>query len=176
MFKWLVTLLDRLFAVAGALVFSQAPLFIHQYSLQLAGHQAELNLQINTMRQAALQTGKSLDQYIQKFISSTDHDFQLQGEIMQAMVVRWNHLSETLSSLQDSSLFHRPFIFLQHFDTEIVKSTANNFHLGIPLNPEGACYAVIGVIFGFLTFFIIRKIVGFPFQFMKKKESNQVTS
>lgn len=170
MFKWLVTLLDRLFAVAGALVFSQAPLFIHQYSLQLEGHQAELHLQINAMSQAALQTGKTLDQYIHKFISSSDDDFQLQGEIMQAMVVRWNHLSKTLSSLQESSLFQRPFVFLQHVDAEIVKSTANNFQLGIPLNAEGACYAIIGVIFGFLTFFIIRKIVGFPFKFLKKKE------
>ena len=162
MFKWLTTLLDRLFAVGGALLFSQIPLFMQQYTQQLSGHEAELHLQIDLIQKTAFQTGKTLDQFIHKFLSSSDPDFMHQGELMQGMVIRWHHLVEALTSLQESTFLTRPFVFMRHCDFEICKNTLKAFQMGIPLNLEGGLYAFVGIIAGFLIFFIIRQLLFFP--------------
>jgi hypothetical protein len=65
--------------VIGAFVASQIPEFIQQYTQRLAGHVNELYRLLNQMRQVASYSNKTLDQYIQKFITSSDPDFARQG-------------------------------------------------------------------------------------------------
>lgn len=157
MFKWLGGLLDRICAVAGALAFSQVPLFMQQYKQQLSGHVVELQLQVKAMRQAAMLTGKTLEQFIAKFSASTDGDFARQGEIMHAMVQRWQALSDGFAALNEASTFSAPFVFLSHLNLEIAKETASAFSLGIPLSLEGAVWAVIGIAAGYFTFYTVKR-------------------
>lgn len=67
MIKWISSLIDRIFAAVGGVLFSQAPLFMKQYAQQLSGHAAELRFQVDAMKQAASNSGKTLEQFIQKF-------------------------------------------------------------------------------------------------------------
>lgn len=157
MFKWIGGLIDRIFAAAGGVLFSQAPLYMKQYAQQLSGHVAELRYQVDAMRQAATNSGKTLEQFIQKFVDSNDIDFVRQGDIMSAMVNRWYSITEALVALQDSSVFTRPFVFIKHMNWDIIKSTWSQYVFGIPLTLEGLIYAVLGIIFGFCVFFGIRK-------------------
>jgi len=157
MIKWFGALFDRVCAAAGALVFAQAPLFMLQYEQQLTGRAAELLLQVDAMRNAASLSGKSLEQFISKFAQSNDVDFLRQGELMQSVVYRWQHLTETLNAMQSSSVIERPFIFLSNFNTDIAKSTLQHFKLGLPFTIEGGVYAFIGILAGYLLFAIIRK-------------------
>lgn len=157
MFKWFGGLLDRICAVAGALAFSQVPLFMQQYKQQLSGHVVELQLQVKAMRQAAMLTGKTLEQFIGKFSSSTDGDFARQGEIMHAMVLRWQALTDGFTALNEASTFSAPFVFLSHFNLEIAKETAGAFSPGIPLSLEGGVWAVIGIAAGYLLFYTVKR-------------------
>lgn len=179
MLKWLIGLLDRAFAVIGAIVFAQAPLFMQEYTQQLIGRTAELRLQVNAMRQAAGFSGKTLEQLMQKFMENSDSDVVLQGEVMHAMVGRWHQLSEALTVMQDSSLWERPFAFLYHLNSDVFSSTFHQFSLGLPLNLEGGIYAVLGMACGYLVFAIIRGFfrkvkIGFlkMFQSYPKKQSS----
>lgn len=158
--KWLGGLMDRAFAVLGALLFAQAPLFMQEYTQQLIGREAELKLQVEGMRRAASATGKTLEAFINKFAVSGDSDIASQGEAMQGMVSRWYHLSDALSSMQNSNLWGRPFAFVYHLNGDAFSSTLANFHPGLPMSLEGGIYALIGIIFGFFVFAVLRKLAG----------------
>jgi hypothetical protein len=114
------------------------------------------------MHQAASQSGKSLTDYIQKFLSSNDGDFVQQGHIMQETFFRWESFSQALAALQSSSVLLKPVVFLTHLNMEVFKSTLAEFTFGLPLNVEGTIYALLGMAVGFLVFFTCRKLsVGF---------------
>lgn len=168
MFKYFIKLLDRIFAVVGALLFSQIPLFMHQYLQGLIGHEAELRLQVEEMRRAAMQTGKTLEQFINKFLASGDIDFELQGAVMKAMLNRWQYLSDNLISLNNSTVFTRPFVFISHLDFDIAKSSLTNFEPGIPFSLEGGVYLMIGMLFGLLIFYSLRKFFVLTSKFLNK--------
>jgi len=159
MFKWTLSLLDRAFSVAGAVAFAQFPQFLQQYLQRMGGHLSELEGQVGFMRKSAEASSLTLPEYIQKFTeSSIDPVFSRQGIIMQNMVDRYNHLSSALSSLQDATLYKKPLIFITHLNTDIVHETWGTYQPGIPTTLEGLAYAAVGMIFGTLTFLIIKFI------------------
>lgn len=158
MLKWLGGLMDRVFAVAGAVIFAQLPLFMQQYTQQLVGRESELRMQVDAMRHAASITGKTLEQIIGKFLASSDVDFVNQGEVMLSLVGRWHSLSESLTAMQRSSVWERPFAFIAHMNLDTFKSTVSHFTMGIPINAEGGIYALIGIAVGYLVFAAVRKV------------------
>lgn len=176
MFKWIGGLLDRVCAVAGALVFSQAPLFIQQYKQQLSGHVSELQLQVEVMRQTAMQSGKTLEQFIKKFIDNSDPDFSRQGEIMKTMVDRWHQLSDGFTALNSASILTKPFAFMTHFNLSIAKEAAHSYTLGIPLNLEGLVYAIAGIGFGYMAYHSINTFLTSFFKAISGKKNMKAES
>lgn len=174
MFKWVAGLIDRLFAVCGALTFSQIPLFMQQYQHHLAGHVAELQTQIQGMKNTAALTGKSLQQYVIKFLSSEDMDFRNQGELMNHMIQRYQSLLEGHHALKDATLYSKPFLFIKYFDWSIGQFTWQSFDIGFSFTLEGGAYALLGMLLGFLIFWILRKFLrGIlkPFPLFKNRKS-----
>jgi hypothetical protein len=158
MFSWVGGLMDRLCAVAGALIFAQIPLFIQQYTQQLVGRQAELQLQSDLMRQSARLSGKTVEQLAQKFIESADQDIVRQGEMMLATINRWTHLSEALNAMQQSSIWSKPVTFLYHINSDVVLSSWKHFKFGLPFTIEGGIYAVFGTVFSCLCFALLKSL------------------
>ena len=154
----LIKLLDRIFAALGALLFSQVPLFIYYYMQQLQGRVAELLGQKEALIRVAAQTGKTLDQYILKFLNSSDPDFSAQGHLMQGLLERLKTLSTGLSQLQNATVWEKPFIFIKAFYWDIASSTWSQYAIGIPLSIEGGVYAFAGLLVGFGVFYLIKQI------------------
>lgn len=169
MIAWIVSFFDRLFAFTGALLFSQVPSFMLQYQHQLSGHVQELNLQISLLRQIAEKSGKSLDEYIKKFIDHSDPDFSRQGEYLQEMVTRYVNLSSSYVQLKDADVWHRPFLFVSNLYSDIAWKTYENYDFAIVFSLEGFVYAAIGFLFGFCVFFLIKSL--FRSFFPKRKQS-----
>ncbi|MBS4168396.1 DUF2937 family protein [Parachlamydia sp. AcF125] len=163
MHKWIGGIIDRLCVVCGALLFSQIPSFIQQYSQRLAGHVAELKIQTTALAQAAHLSGKTIDQLIAKFLASGDPDFIRQGELMQHTFVRFHHLSTALAHLQESNAFSRPFIFFSQLDPAIAEGTFKDFAFGVSLTIEGGIYALGGMIIGALSY----RLLSFCGRFLK---------
>lgn len=147
MFGWLKGIVGKAIAVASALVFCQVPQFIQQYTNRLAGHVGELKYQIELLHKAAALSGKSLDQYMNRFLSSSDIDFSQQGFFMQNMVDRYQSLQTSLQSLQEASIGAKPFVFLFHVNYEIAKNALHDFKPGLAFTVESAVYALVGIVF-----------------------------
>lgn len=158
MFSWIIGLIDRFFAFVGALLFSQAPLFIQQYKQQLAGHVAELDRQVKSLTQTAELSGKTVEQYTQKFLQSSDIDFARQGEFIQDIVTRFKDYSYAWMSLNESTVWNRPFTFIKNLDMDIARKTYNQFEFGILFSLEGLIYALAGLVLGYLVFFTIKSL------------------
>lgn len=161
MVKWVIHLVDRLFAVSGALLFSQAPLFIQQYQHQLYGHISELKTHIAAMQKSAAFSGKTLNQYILKFIKSGDVDFASQGELMQSSIQRYETLNTGYQALVESPIYYKPLLFFKYYDWDIGKSTYETFKWGLSFNMETLSYALLGTVFGLSIFWLLQKLIKF---------------
>jgi hypothetical protein len=153
--KWLFSIFDRLFVVAGALAFSQAPLFMLQYTHQLSGHVVELQYQVNKLEAAAGESGKSLSEYIHKFESNPDPDFARQGKNMQGMVERSQSFNQAYNALNSSSLLGKPFVFVAYINQEVAIATWKAFEYGLAFSAEGLSYAFIGGMIGYSVYALI---------------------
>ncbi len=166
--------MDRIFVVMGALIFLQLPLFMQQYHLSLQGHVKELEYQIEKINLAAQSSGKSLNEWVQKFVKSTDPDFAKQGYLMQEMLTRRVELTDAMSAWKKSSVYQRPFVFVRYYKTDIVKETWQMFQFGIPFNLEGLAYGCIGVLAGYMTYATISFTFRILFGSFKSKPKPKV--
>lgn len=167
---WLDKVLDRFFVVAGAFIFCQIPEFFQQYIQRLSGHVEELKRLVAQIQQAAAFSGKALPQYIEKFLSNSDQDFMSQGMLMQQVVQRFNELQETLTAMQEASVFSRPFVFFTHFQKDIAIGTLSSFKPALALTYEGFFYALVGLFAGYCLYILLKnvywlsiRIIRFPF-------------
>lgn len=155
MFGWISSLIDRLCAVAGALLLSQTPQFFQQYTHRLSGHVDELKTLIAGIQQAAVRSGKGLTEYVDKFVKHTDADIYSQGEMMQGILQRHADLKHALLSMQEATPLTRPFHFIHSFNIEIAKSTVLDFQPGLLITTEGLLYAFLGLCLGIAVYHAI---------------------
>lgn len=162
-FSFIGSLIDRLCVVFGAFIGSQIPMFMQQYIQRLAGHVDALQKLINQLHQIASISQKNLNQYIQKFIESSDPDFNRQGDFMQGIVVRLQELQLALEHITQNPFWLRPYYFLKDLQPDIARSTLDSFQPGFNLTIEGLCYAGGGMIFGWAFYQIISKSLTFGY-------------
>lgn len=151
-------LFDRGSAAAGALLFSQIPLFIAHYVQRLGGHVDELARVVGKYRSAALENGKGLEEYIAKFVNSSDIDFVSAGKNMKLNIDRLADLKGALEQLTSSGPFKKLLYFIRDIDLEIARAAAKNFSFGISFTMEGLIYAVCGLVAGSLVYIGIKKL------------------
>ena len=159
MIQWLSGFIDRLFVVAGALVFSQAPQYFNQYMHRLTGHSEELKIHIRSIQQAAAKNGLELPEYLGTFTRHQDSIINSHGILMEEMFSRYSALSQASLALQESTPLTRPFIFIRHLNLDIAKATVLQFQPGLLLTTEGVVYAIAGMGIGYALFQLIKFIV-----------------
>lgn len=145
-------ILDRIFSVLGAVSLAQFPQYIQQYLQRLGGHADEARRIVLRFNEAAVKSGRTLEDYILRFLLDSDPDISRQGEIMQEAVDRAAYLSDAVAALESANLFTRPFVFLSNLDTEIAMSALRVFQPGLPTTIEGGVYAFVGILLGLLVY------------------------
>lgn len=161
-------ILDRIFTIAGAVTFAQVPQLIQQYIDVLAGALMEAGRQYEAIRIHAAATGKTVNEFIEKHLNSSDPDFRGSGKIFQATVERYEELQSAYKALIDVPLWQKPFSFITHYDSSIMQAVV--FEPGLPLNTEGLVYAVTGAVVGFLFYNTILKLPVYLLSSGKKKK------
>jgi len=68
------------------------------------------------------------------------------GGVMTEAIARVDTLAAAQSAIQHASLWSRPFVFLQHSDTAIVRATWSVFKPAVPTTLEGLGYALCGML------------------------------
>ena len=143
---------DRLSVVIGAFVGSQIPQFMQQYTQRLAGYVDALQTLLNQLRQFAFTSHKTLEQYVLKFKESGDSDFSQQADFMQYILAKHQDLQQTVEHLTQGPIWLRPYYFLRDFQSDIAHSTFYSFEFGFNFTLEGLCYAIGGMLFGWLFY------------------------
>jgi hypothetical protein len=151
--------LDRLSTIAGALILSQLPQYLQQYTQRLGGHADETRLQVEQLHALAAHSGKSLAQYIHKFMVNNDLDFARHGEWMQQLVDRHARLSMAWESMLNATPLTRLYAYLAHLQSDVAKATLAFFQPALPLTVEAGVYALIGAALGFMTFRFLSRLM-----------------
>ncbi len=137
---------DRVLAVTGAVLFSQAPEFFQQYFQRLGGHLDEARRMLAQFEQTARQAGVSLDDFIRRTAANADTAVARLADTMAAAVERVQSLQAAHDALRDASAWTRPFVFLRHADWEISRATTAVFKPAVPVTLEGGLYALAGML------------------------------
>ena len=148
--RLLRNIFDRLIAVTFALLFLQAPHLVHQYTVALSGALYESKKTVKSIRASARLNHKTVDEFIQKHLQSTDPDFTASGKVMSDAVERYRNYKESLKRLKEAGIISKPFIFLSVVDWALVREM--NYKPGLSLSIEDAIYAIAGIIAGLLLF------------------------
>ena len=138
-------LLDRVLCVAGAVVFSQAPEFMQQYLQRLEGHLDEARLVVSRFKDAAAQSGLSIDQLVAGTVQNPNPAVGRLGGVIREAVTRVGDLASADEALRQATIWTRPFVFVAHLDGGIAKATLAIYKPAVPTTIEGFLYAGIGV-------------------------------
>ncbi len=145
-FTALESVIDRVLCVVGAVLFSQFPEFVQQYLQRLEGHLDEARLQLQKFKEAAEQTGSTLDQLIQTASANPNPSLARLGTVIHETADRVRTLDAADQAIRNASAWSRPFVFVEKADPEIAKATWRIFRPAVPTTLEGAVYAAAGII------------------------------
>jgi hypothetical protein len=139
-------LLDRALCVIGAVIFSQVPEFMQQYLQRLGGHLDEARRHLQQFREAAAQSGLTLDRLIGQTTANADPAVAKLGAVMTDASTRVDTLAAAQAAMDNASLWSRPFVFLRHLDPDIARGTWAVFKPAVPTTTEGLVYAMLGML------------------------------
>ena len=142
----LESVIDRVLCVIGAVLFSQFPEFVQQYLQRLGGHLDEARLQLAKFKEAAEQTGVTLDQLIKNASSNPNPSLARLGGVIQETEQRVQALTAANAAIRDASPWARPFVFFEKADPQIAKATWAIFRPAVPTTLEGMVYAAAGIV------------------------------
>jgi hypothetical protein len=139
-------LLDRALCVLGAVIFSQAPEFVQQYVQRLEGHLDEARLQVLRFKDAASQSGMTLEQLMAGAGQNPDPAMGRLGGVVRSAIARVNELGVADDAMRHASAWTRPFVFVSHLDWGIARATLAIYRPAVPVTAEGLSYALAGMI------------------------------
>lgn len=143
---WLDGIVDRVLAVAGAVLFSQAPEFFQQYLQRLGGHLDEARRMLAQFERTAGEAGLTLEKFINQTSTNYDPAVARLAGVMKDSLERVQHLAEAFAALRDASAWSRPFVFLRDLDAAIARATWTDYKPAVPTTVEGLLYAAAGML------------------------------
>jgi hypothetical protein len=160
---------DRVLALAGALVLVQFPQFFTQYMQRLGGHLDEARRTVDQYVKAAASYNMTLKEYINIHLTSNNKIFVSSGKIINGLVERWEHLQASFRALKSATPLNRWLVFLREMDPEISRQTWSNFTPGIPTTWEAAVYSLVGLLAAWGVYQGIKSLIRL---FFRKKPSS----
>src|SRR4051794_30655312 len=97
------SLLDRIFCVVGAVVFTQFPEFLQQYLQRLGGHLDEARRQLLQFQNVATQSNLTLDGLARQTSLNADATVAKLGGVITAAVERVHELESAQFALEHAS-------------------------------------------------------------------------
>lgn len=156
--------IDRIFALAGAVLLAQSPQFYAQYIQRLAGHLDEARRTVELYEETATSLGFTLEQYIEQHLVSDSEVFVSAGRVITSLLERLHQLECSFTALVEAPPWMRPWLFIKEAQWPIAVQTWHDFTPGIPTTVEGLLYAVTGLLLGWSCYtigkLIILKLIG----------------
>jgi hypothetical protein len=157
-------LMDRIMAVAGAIICAQFPQYYAQYIQRLGGHLDEAHRAVSQYAKVAVSYNMSLQEYINVHLTSNNKIFISTGKVIQGLVDRLNHLESAFTALQNSTPLDRWVVFIRVVDPKIARKTWANFTPGVPTTVEALFYALAGLLIGWGIYQGLKALIMLPFR------------
>ena len=145
--------LDRVLCAGGAVLFSQAPEFMQQYTQRLGGHLDEARLHLAKYEELAREAKLTLNAYIARINADPDTSIARIGGVVGDLAARVRELADAQAALQGASVFTRPFAFFAHLDSQIAQNAWGAFKPAVPTTVEGLVYAAAGIAVALLLYY-----------------------
>lgn len=146
-------LADRVVVIIGALLLSQTPAFISQYTQRLGGHVKEAERNVSTWQDIADEnTDGDLAVLARRYEASVEPEVSAAGRKASKDVERLRYLREALAAIEQAAPWNRPLVFARRFDRDIAKGTWREFTPAMPLTAESMAYAFSGLVLGLLIY------------------------
>lgn len=141
-------LASRIMAVLFAVAAAQFPIYFTAYSNTLAGATLEAQARYNELVHEASRLQLNVEEFIVRHETNNDEVFRASGRIHRSTLQRYQRYSGMQTALNETPVWKRSVTLAQNFDHEL--HAATQFQPGVPLNAEGAAYALLGVIAAWL--------------------------
>ncbi len=141
-------LTSRVLAVLFAVAAAQFPIYFTAYSNTLAGAKLEAEARYNELVHAASKLQFSVEEFIHRHEINSDEVFRASGRIHRTTLQRYQRYTAMQNALSGAPVWKRSMALAQNFDPEL--HAAMQFQPGVPLNAEGAAYALAGVLLAWL--------------------------
>jgi hypothetical protein len=152
-------LVDRLWAVAGAVGLSQVPGYLSHYQQRLGGHLAEARRNVEAWREVVAKTGaETLDGLIARYLESGMKEAIEAGRKCAADVARLEELQRAVEAIRDAPVWSRFFVFMQNMEPDIARSALSSYKPNVPLDPESLAYALIGLLLALGLYYLLKKL------------------
>ncbi len=149
------SILKNIFILFVVFVFSQIPSFMKGYANIVKGALLEVDNLIEGYTKQASRSNKSLSEYIDKYLQSSDVDFRNTGELMLDTIERRQKYQKVLHILEKSSKIYKLFLIIPHLDWNMIKK--NDLEPKITFDQESILYVIAGLLIGmFLAYLIFR--------------------
>ena len=137
-------------------LFHQLPQYNRLYLHVLRGAFYESQKTVLEHKKIAIQSKKTLREYVTKYLNHPDPDFQNMGITMVGQIERNKQYAGLLKLLKETNPFIRHFILLYHFEYGIIEQI--NFDPGLLFTSVGFAYYIFGCLFGFILFVLTSQI------------------
>lgn len=164
-------LLDRVFALVGAVLLAQFPQFYGQYLQRLGGHLEEARRGLAVYEEAAAAYNLTLEAYIEHHLTSGSEIFASTGEVMLGLVERWQQLESAFNALAGAVALSRWWVFIREAEWSIVRQAWQNFTPGVPTTVEGLLYAAAGLLLGWSLYALLRALALPLLRLLQKKRT-----
>lgn len=164
-------LVDRIFAVLGAVGAAQLPGFMQHYVQRLGGHIDELQRVVNEYAEAAQKVNLTLEQYIKSLEVLKKIEVSQMADVIKRQVIRLADMTETLEAITSTSVWKKPFVFMHNADWSIASRTWENYVPNVPTDLEGLAYAFTGMIITVLVYQTIRLLTVKSAEALKEPET-----
>ena len=141
-------LVERILAVVLALSLAQFPLYYSAYSNTVAGARLEAESRYRELEREAAQLQLTAEAFIVHHETNADPAFQASGRMHRTTLEHFRRYSAMEQALLTAPPWGKPLVLARNFDRSL--QAATQFTPGLPLNFEGAVYALAGLLLAWL--------------------------
>jgi hypothetical protein len=144
-----------LVAIAGAVVFSQAPELTQQYRQRLGGAIDELTTIIQNFDEQANHAGLERQAALNIYALSPEQFLRSQGDSIRLTFDRYEELSDQMLHLTSASPILRPLVVVRNPDPTTLANAWRDFVPGVPVSVAGLVWAMLGAAVGLMVAVIL---------------------
>ena len=141
-------LIERLLGLTLAVCAAQFPLYYGQYLDTLGGVRLEAENRYHELEREAAGVQLSVEDFVTRHEVSPDPVFVASGRIHRNTVSRYQHFQATWAEMATATPWRKPLLLHRNYDADLAH--AFSFRPGLPFNSEGASWAAIGLLAGWL--------------------------